>query len=93
MTETNVPLPTDYKLDGCEISLVGAPIYKEVYGLPPSSNATTAIVVSMPVGEFLKDRPDIWPGPVLGVDMSTQAGVRDEKGTIKGTTRFIVYKP
>lgn len=91
MIESSAPLPADYAILGCNVPLVGAPAYTAVSGLPPRSAAP--ILVSMPVGEFAKTHPEMWHGPVLGVDMGREGAVRDEKGVVRGTTRFIVYKP
>lgn len=71
------------------------PSYSGVEGLPdPASYANKpapTIIVSMVVGESpAVDR--MYPGNIIGPDTSPQGVVRDDKGTITGTKRFVVYK-
>ncbi len=73
------------------IPMIEAPRFRDVEGLPPSVSAPD-VLVSMPVGEFLRDHPDWYRGAVLGPDTGPGYAVRDDGGAIRGTTRLVLYK-
>jgi hypothetical protein len=87
--------PTD------ESSFLGLPsvprqTYSGISGVPQvdlSAGAKPpALIVALLIGEYIGNNPATYPGMVIGPDTSPQGVVRDEKGGIAGTTRFVVYK-
>ena len=58
----------------------------------PLSAQDTGILVSMPVGEFIRSKFNCYPVDVLGPDLGPSAVVRDSAGKILGTRRLCVYK-
>ena len=80
------------EIDG--VSIVSA---QKFFGLdlqhsPDLNNDTSPILVSMPVGEFIANNPEVYAGSVYGPDTSPTGVVRNEKGEIVGTRRLIRYK-
>ncbi len=73
------------------IRFVAAPKFNGILGLPEYKEGI-AILVSMPVGDYLARCPELWPGPVLGPDTSPTGVVRDSEGRIIGTKSLVVYK-
>jgi hypothetical protein len=77
------------------VGIVKAPKSIDVIGMPPEEYnlPSTAIIVSLPVGEFLKEYPTRWLGPVIGPDTGPDAVIRDSAtGQIIGTKRMVMYK-
>lgn len=74
-----------------DFPIVPAPIYIGVSGLPAYS-PEIALIVSMPVGNYFKENPELWPGIVLGPDTSPSAAVRDSAGRIVGVLGLVIYR-
>ena len=74
------------------IPVVPAPLFSDVVGLPSDEEFQPDILVSMPVGEFLRNHPERYGGAVFGPDTGPDGVVRDQRGTILGTTRLLLYK-
>jgi hypothetical protein len=72
-----------------------SPVFIDVSNLPTElDDGKKVILVSMPVGHFLRDHPEIWKGPVIGPDTGPgpMGAVRDEFGNIIGCSSFVLYK-
>jgi hypothetical protein len=63
-------------------------------GMPPNDMnlPQNALIVSMPVGEYLRNNPSRWMGPVFGPDTSPDGAIRDKDGVIIGCNRLVLYK-
>ena len=74
---------------------VAAPIYSGVEGLPPANEMNDkTVIVSMVVGNYLAANPNAISSTnttFVGPDTGPQGVVRDDKGGILGTNRFVVY--
>jgi hypothetical protein len=69
------------------------PKFGGVEGLPAEGLEDKVLIVSMLVGEYYRSNPDRRPvgvKHVVGPDSGAGA-VRDAKGAIVGTTKFVVY--
>lgn len=76
-------------VEECNVTLLGVPVisapsFSDVQGLP-GGDFEPDILVSMPVGDFLRNHPDRYGGAVFGPE-------EDETGAIKGTFRLLLYK-
>jgi len=89
------PDPVRALEDALGVQVVTAPHFEDsvLTGLPlKMDDGETAILVSMPVGQFLQNVPDLWRGPVLGPDSGPTA-IRDAGGQIKAVRRLVCYNP
>ena len=59
---------------------------------PDLPEATQAVLVSMPVGQYVRDNDTDLPYRVFGPDMSPQGAVRDENGRPVGCKNLVLYK-
>lgn len=84
------------------VPVILAPSFSSVEGLPgvkekgvllPDDGFSPDILVSMPVGEILRNEPERYRGAVYGPDTGPDGVIRDDKGAIKGTFRLVLYKP
>ena len=74
------------------IPVILAPLFTSVEGLP-GKGFLPDILVSMPVGEILRNEPETYKGAVYGPDTGPDGVLRDDKGVIKGTFGLVLYKP
>ena len=74
------------------VPLLTAPSFVALGGTPPPPD-TAAVLVSMPVGQFLATRPDLLPRTrVLGPDTGPGSVVRDDNGQIVAVRKLLFYR-
>lgn len=73
------------------LSFVSAPRISGIEGLP-EYDEEIILLMSIPVGEFLAAHPEMWKGPVMGIDTSPAGAIRNFNGDITGTRNLVVYK-
>lgn len=97
LNETILDLP---KLDtNDEIQFATAPYFKSVI-LSDIGVYSRAIIVSMPVGEFLRANPDFFDTIIFVLGPDTDSGavrkkgeiLNTKEGSIVGTTGFVCYR-
>ncbi len=79
------------------VPICDAPTYEGLDTLPDDVAArknARAILVSLPVGEYVRAHPDALPGylTVLGPDTSPAHVVRNDKGQIVGSNALVMYR-
>lgn len=79
------------------VPIYGAPAYEGLDTLPDDVAVKTnarGILVSLPVGEYVRAHPAALPGylMVLGPDTSPAHVVRNDKGQIVGTNALVMYR-
>ena len=60
-------------------------------GLPPDPKKYSGLIVSMPVGEFLRDHGNPTGIPIYGPDSSPEGAVRNAGGQVIGSRRLVRY--
>lgn len=75
------------------IKVISRPVFSGLAGDITDAQQYKKIIVSMPVGEYLANNPDVLPDcEVYGVDSSPKGAIRDNNGAIIGTTQFVRYR-
>ena len=77
------------------VPVVSAPAFVSFDG-PVEDMLESTLIVSMPVGEFIRqnhDAPEFECMRVYGPDTGPDAVVRNDSGQIVGTGRLVLYKP
>lgn len=95
MTEVRAPVPDLRCTDLVGLHVECAPDFDAVSGLPVElDDGHTTIIVSMPVGQFLRANPVLWKGHVVGPDTGNGkfGAVRNAAGQILGTKGLVLYK-
>lgn len=81
-------------LEGKKIAVVEAQTFTDLEwpkDLDLEAHNVQGIIVSMPVGEWMRQRRKDVGVAVYGVDSSPEGVVRDKKGAIVGTKRLVMY--
>ena len=84
----------EINIPGTTIKVAEPPRFTSLMNADDVSEEHTVILVSMPVGNFLRMNPDVLPhvSNVFGPDTGPEHAVRDDRGNPCGSTRLIRYR-
>ena len=77
--------------NGFNLPAKWAPVFVAIEGLPSDENPPD-ILVSLAVGDFIRNNPSLYEGGVYGPDSGPEGALRDANGNIIGTFNLLVYK-